>query len=182
MEKLTTNYDVAIQWHAYELRPAEAGPLPDAYRAKVEAGRPRLYAIAKEQYDLDLNPGPWGINSRPAHIGAQYAARQGCGKAYSDAVLRAYWHEAQDISNPEVLAGIAEAVGLARAPFLAALADDGYRSAMMADVEQAHLYGLQGVPALIFANKYLVSGAQPYPVLEQVVQKIQAEGWDDSAE
>ena len=173
---------MAIQWHAYELRPAEAGPLPDSYRAQIEAGRPRLYAIAKEHYGLDLDPGPWGINSRPAHVGAQYAESQGRGKAYSDAVLHAYWHEAQDISDLAVLAGIAESVGLAKEPFLAALDDDGYRSAMMSDVEQAHLYGLQGVPALIFANKYLVSGAQPYHVLEQVVQKIQAEGLADSAE
>ena len=173
---------MTIQWHAYELRPAEAGPLPDSYRAKIEAGRPRLYAIAKEQYDLDLDPGPWGINSRPAHVGAQYAESQGLGKAYSDAVLHAYWHEAQDISDLDELASIAESVGLAREPFLAALDDESHRSAMMSDVEQAHLYGLQGVPALIFDNKYLVSGAQPYPVLEQVVQKIQAEGLDNAAE
>ena len=46
---------------------------------------------------------------------------------------------------------------------------------MMADVEQAHDYGLSGVPALVFANKYLVSGAQPYEVLTEVVEKIEAE-------
>jgi predicted DsbA family dithiol-disulfide isomerase len=31
------------------------------------------------------------------------------------------------------------------------------------------------VPALVFANKYLVTGAQPYEVLVQVVEQIQDE-------
>jgi len=34
---------------------------------------------------------------------------------------------------------------------------------------------LTGVPALIFNNRYLVSGAQPYEVLRQVVEKVQEE-------
>ena len=149
--------------------------MPDSYRDKIEAGRPRLYAVAKENYGLDLNPGPWGIDSRPSHVGAQFAYAQGKGEAYNEAVLRGYWHEAKDISDLNVLAGIAESVGLPRVEFLQSLTDEGYQSAMMSDVEQAFNYGLQGVPALIFANKYLVSGAQPYPVLEEVVQKIQAD-------
>ena len=44
-----------------------------------------------------------------------------------------------------------------------------------ADVELAHEYGLNGVPALIFENKYLVSGAQPYDTLRRVVEKVQEE-------
>jgi predicted DsbA family dithiol-disulfide isomerase len=48
-------------------------------------------------------------------------------------------------------------------------------SAVTADVYQAHRYGLNGVPALVFANKYLVTGAQPYEVLVQVVEQIQDE-------
>jgi predicted DsbA family dithiol-disulfide isomerase len=45
----------------------------------------------------------------------------------------------------------------------------------MADVYQAYRYGLNGVPALVFANKYLVSGAQPYEALAQVVEQIRDE-------
>ena len=44
-----------------------------------------------------------------------------------------------------------------------------------ADVELAYQYGLTGVPALIFNNRYLVSGAQPFEVLQQVVEKVAAE-------
>ena len=35
----------------------------------------------------------------------------------------------------------------------------------------AHAYGLTSVPALIFADHYLIMGAQPYQVLKQVVER-----------
>ena len=89
--------------------------MPPEYRARIEAGRPRFAAMAREQYGLAINPGPLGIDSRPALIGEQYAATQGCGDAYHDAVADAYWLQAQSIDNREVLADIAESVGLERA-------------------------------------------------------------------
>jgi predicted DsbA family dithiol-disulfide isomerase len=42
-------------------------------------------------------------------------------------------------------------------------------------VELARQYGLNGVPALVFDNRYLVSGAQPFDVLRRVVDQITAE-------
>ena len=139
------------------------------------AGRPRLYAIAKEQYGLDLNQGPWGIDSRPALIGAKYAEAQGMGLAYHEGILRAYWHEAQNIGETDVLVKIAEEAGLERDGFLAALQEPTWEQEVLGDVATAHSYGINGVPALIFQNKYLVSGAQPYDVLTQVVEQIREE-------
>jgi predicted DsbA family dithiol-disulfide isomerase len=73
------------------------------------------------------------------------------------------------------LADIAAAVGLDRNAFVAALAEEAWNTAVTADIYQAYRYGLNGVPALVFANKYLVSGAQPYEVLAQVVEQIRNE-------
>jgi predicted DsbA family dithiol-disulfide isomerase len=39
----------------------------------------------------------------------------------------------------------------------------------------AREYRLDGVPALVFAERYLVVGAQPYDTLKQVVEKVQEE-------
>lgn len=139
------------------------------------AGRPRLYAVAREQYGLELNQGPWGINSRPALIGAKYAEAQGVGPAYHDAVMRAYWLEAQSIEDREVLAQLAVASGLARDAFLAALNDPTLEQEVLNDIAWAHNNGINGVPALVFQGKYLVSGAQPYQVLTRVVDQIRAE-------
>lgn len=172
MEKLQSSYPIQIHWRAFELRPPGQPPLPPEYRARIEAARPRLLATARAQYGLELDPGPFGINSRPALIGSKYAEAQGVGAAYHQAIFESYWLEGQDISDTAVMTAVAESVGLAREPFLAALDAPQWADAMFADVQQAYSYGLNAVPALVFDNKYLVSGAQPYAVLAQVTEKV----------
>jgi predicted DsbA family dithiol-disulfide isomerase len=149
--------------------------MPPEYRARIEASRPGLRATARQQYGLELNEGPFGIDSRPALIGAKYAEAMGQGEAYHRAVFVAYWQQAADISDRAALAEIAESLGLERAAFLAALAAPAFEAAVDADIEQARAYNLTGVPALVFADKYLVVGAQPYPVLKQAVDQVRAE-------
>ena len=166
---------LTVHWRAYELRPAGAPPIPPEYRARIEAGRPQLMATARERYRRELNPGPFGIDSRAALVGAKFAEQAGAGPAYHDAVMRAYWQEARDIGDRTVLAGIAEAVGLVRTAFMAALDDVAFDDAVQADIDLARQYGLNGVPALIFDNRYLISGAQPTDVLRRVVAQIAAE-------
>lgn len=141
----------------------------------MKANRPRLYAIAREQYGLELNPGPFGFNSRPALIGAKFAEAQGVGPAYHAAVMQAYWQEAKAIDDLDVLTDIAVSVGLDEESFRAALKDATYLKEVLADVEQAHSYGIGGVPAMVFADKYLVSGAQPHAMLARAVEQVTAE-------
>jgi predicted DsbA family dithiol-disulfide isomerase len=162
-------------WHSYELRPKGSPPMPPEYLARIKAGRPRLLQIARDNYGLELNPGPHGISSRAALIGAKYAEKQGKGPEYHATTLRAYWQRADDIGDRIVLGMIAQSIGLEEAAFFAALDDPYYDQQVEADVVQAYQYGLSGVPALIFNHKYLVSGAQPYEMLTRVVEKIQTE-------
>lgn len=179
LEKLAQSHGdshgIALQWRSFELRPKDAPPISPDYRARIEAGRPRLYAIAREQYGLAMNPGPFGFDSRPALTGAKFAESHGQGPAYHARIMQAYWQEAQDIGDLNVLAELAVAVGLDRAEFQAALQSPVYQQAVLADVSQAYAYGINGVPAMIFADKYLVSGAQPYEVLCRAVEQIAAE-------
>ena len=150
--------------------------MPPEYLARIKAGRPRLIQIARDNYGLELNPGPHGISSRDALIGAKFAEAQGKGPEYHAATLRAYWQRANDIGERVILGMIAQSIGLDEAAFRAALDDPQYDQQVSADVEQAYHYGLNGVPALIFNHKYLISGAQPYEMLVRAVEKIQAEG------
>jgi predicted DsbA family dithiol-disulfide isomerase len=131
--------------------------------------------MAREQYGIELNQGPFGIDSRPALIGEQYAMTQGRGDAYHDAVADAYWLQAQSIEDRELLADIAESVGLERVAFLAALDMPEYDQAVDAEIAWAQANQITGVPALVFDEKYLVVGAQPYAVLEQVLRQCEAE-------
>lgn len=135
-----------------------------------------LQERARQQYGLEINPGPSGIDSLPALTAEKYADSQGKGDAFHRAVMHAYWQEAQDISKLDVLKRIAESVGLNTDNFASVLENPIYKDEVSANIALAREYGLDGVPALVFANKYLVMGAQPYNVLTQVVEKVQEEG------
>jgi predicted DsbA family dithiol-disulfide isomerase len=179
LEKLKQAYDVEVIWHSYELRPIGSPPIPPEYLARIKATEPRLVKMAREQYDLELNRGPMGIHSRSALIGAKYAEAMGKGPEYHDVMFRAYWQRANNIDDVDVLAEIAHSIGLEREPFLAALQDAHFAAQVDADIDEAYSYGLTGVPALIFGQRYLVSGAQPYEVLRQVVEKVETESNED---
>jgi predicted DsbA family dithiol-disulfide isomerase len=172
LDRLRTTHGVSIRWRSFELRPKGSPPMPPAYRARIEAAQPQLHAMARQHYGLELNTGPFGIDSRPALIGAKYAEEAGAGEAYHRRVFAAYWQQAADISNTDLLADLAVEVGLDRTAFLAALADPGYEAAVDADIAQAQAYGLGGVPATVIAGRYLVEGAQPYPNLAQAIEQI----------
>ncbi len=127
---------------------------------------------AREQYDLTMNVGPFGIDSRPALIVEKYAETQGKGEAFHKAVMQAYWQQARSIDEKAVLQEIAEQVGLSTENFDDVLASPSFDEEVAADVELAHEYGLTGVPALIFADRYLVVGAQPFETFKRLVEKI----------
>lgn len=132
-----------------------------------------MEAIARQHYGLTIDSGPFGVSSRPALIGSKFAESQGLGDAYHTAVFRAYWQQAMSIEEVTLL-GIAESVGLDRGRFAAALTDPAYENALLADVSEATEIGLQGVPALIFAGRFLVSGAQSYDKLASIANQIGA--------
>ena len=127
---------------------------------------------AREQYGLDINAGPFGIDSRPALITEKYAGSQGKEDAFHKAVMHAYWQQARSIDDPKVLKELAEQVGLETENLDDNLADPAFDAEVTADIDLAHEYGLNAVPALVFADQYLVVGAQPYEVLKRVVEKI----------
>ncbi|RME84193.1 MAG: DsbA family oxidoreductase [Caldilineae bacterium] len=172
LEKLKASHNVEVHWRSFELRPADGPPISAEYRAQILAARPRIYALAREVYGLEMNPGPFGIDTRPALIGAKIAEAEGRGDAYHEAVFRAYWQQAQDISRKAVLAELARAVGMDGEVFADLLEADQYVAEVVDDIRQAQAYGLYAVPALVFNDRYLVSGAQPYETLAEVVERV----------
>ena len=89
--------------------------------------------------------------------------------------LSIYRRGYDDISDINVLQEIAASVGLDTENFLSSLENPEFDAEVSADIDLARQYRLDGVPALVFAEKYLVMGAQPYNVLKQVVERVQAE-------
>jgi predicted DsbA family dithiol-disulfide isomerase len=176
VEKLGETHPVTVYWRAFELRPAGT-VISDADREAVLARRPVFEAMMWEHYGIDIAAGPFGIDSRPAHLVAKAAEAQGreVGAAYQAAVLRAYWQEAADIAHVETLRALAGEVGLTHEAVEAALHNDLYAAQVTHDQQIARNLGFESVPALLFERRYIISGAQPVELLRLYVDQIRME-------
>jgi predicted DsbA family dithiol-disulfide isomerase len=178
LDKLAETEDIEIIWKSYELRPQHAPPLPpdqeQAYKERIAAGWPRTQQMAREVFGVEMQSHRWGVKSRPALEGAKFAEEKGLGEPYHEAMFKAHFVEDLDIGDHEVLAGLAETVGLDRVEFLAALNTQKYANEVDLDIAQAQAYSLNGVPAIIIQNKYLISGAQPLEALQDIVRQVKA--------
>lgn len=155
------------------LRPPGAGPLSPEYQAKILAGRPRMAEIAQRDFGVEINFGTFSGTSPAALIGAKYAESQAKGEAYHNRIMSAYWIETKDIHDHEVLADIAGEIGLDREAFLTSLASKPWTTEVQEDIDQAFQYGIQGVPGMVFNDKYYISGAQTHPVLVDIVKQVE---------
>jgi len=174
LEQLAAQRALDRHWHAFQLRPAGAPPMDAAKRRMIAEHTPKLAAQMREEFGLDIDRGPLDIDTRAAHRLFAIADAAGKGAETHDALFRAYWLHGEDISAPNVLAAIA-----AQCDFdgIAAISgsDQASERSVAADVTQAAQYGFQGVPAIVFGQKYYVSGAQPLAVFAQAAEQAAAE-------
>jgi predicted DsbA family dithiol-disulfide isomerase len=109
-------------------------------------------------------------NSRLAQELGKWADTQPGGEAIHDALFRAYFVEARDISRSAVLVDIAQHVGLSADGAREVLEKRTFNDAVEADWKLSRRYGVTGVPTFV-VGRYGVVGAQPYEALEQLVRK-----------
>ena len=116
-------------------------------------------------------------NSIPAHEAALWAEEhdQHQAEAFRRAVYRAYFVEDRNIASHDVLAELADGVGLESGDLRAALEEARYRPRVEEQFEFARAAGVTGVPAYV-AGKYMMIGAQPYDVFCKLIETAQAEG------
>jgi predicted DsbA family dithiol-disulfide isomerase len=142
--------------------------LPAAYRGRVEEGLNRLAS----QSGLSLARHERLINSRPALQAAEFARAQGRFEEMHQELFRAYWTEGLDISDLSVLRKVAESAGVDVAGMEQAIAENRYGDYLDARRHEAEELMIDGIPAHVIADRYLVMGAQPYDVFERVMAKL----------
>jgi predicted DsbA family dithiol-disulfide isomerase len=176
IEKLRREHGVKVEWVHFPLHP----------ETPVEGGRSLADLFAGRNLDLksvhaqmkarmDAEGLPYGerthtYNSRLAQELGKWADTQPGGEALHDALFRAYFVEARDISQPSVLLEIAERVGLPVDEARRVLQDRTFKAAVDADWALSRRYGVTGVPTFVAGRRGVV-GAQPYEMLEQLVRQ-----------
>jgi predicted DsbA family dithiol-disulfide isomerase len=178
IERLKAEHNVKVEWVHFPLHPetpAEGRALSDLF-----AGRNLDLSTMHAQMKARMTAEglPYGertmtYNSRLAQELGKWADTQPGGEAIHDALFRAYFVEARDISQPAVLLDIAQHVGLSADGAREALEKRTFKDAVDADWELSRQYGITGVPTFV-AGRYGAVGAQPYETLEQLVRKAAA--------
>jgi len=142
--------------------------LPAAYRARAEEGVNRLAATV----GLHLKLHKRLINSRPALQAAEFARKQGRFDAMHQELLKAYWDEGKDVSDIAVLREVAARTGVDVAGMEAAITANRFGDYLDARRAEAEELGINGIPAHVIADRYLVMGAQPYDLFERAMAKV----------
>ena len=175
LDSLKGEVEARIEWLPFQLNPdmPAAGVARAEYRrakfGSVEKGRALDARVAQEgagegiEFAFDrMQRTP---NTIAAHQLVDLAQKQGKGDAVVDALFRAYFEEAKDIGDAEVLAGIAKSAGVENWPAGADLTHVSGQEERVRDL------GISGVPTFIFNKESGLSGAYPPDMLVQAIRE-----------
>lgn len=163
--------DLDVHWHPFELNPqmAEEGENLREHLAAKYGSTPEQSTQARAQltnlgqalgFEFNFSDDSHMWNTFRAHQLLDWAGEQGKGHDLKMALFKAHFTDAKKLSDPDVLADVAETVGLDRAEALRLLASEE-RAAQVRQKQQFwQQQGIQGVPAMVFQQRHLVTGAQ----------------------
>lgn len=136
----------------------------------VEAMYARMKNLMDEE-GLPYSKRTHTYNSRLAQELGKWADTQPGGEAIHDALFKAYFVEGRNVGDVETLVEIAASVGLPSEDARRVLTDRTFSAAIDADWRKSRAYGITGVPTFV-AGGYGVVGAQPYEVLERLIERV----------
>ena len=172
----------AIHWQPFRLDPQmpPAGMPYTAYMKMkfgneagiIEAMRPVM--AASERLGLWINPSliERVPNTLNAHRLLYWAGLEGVQTPVMSALMRAYWREGKNISNPDVLAEIGAASGMKAEMIRRLLATDADRDEVQRRELHARERGINSAPTFIVADSHAVAGAQPASLWQSVIDEL----------
>ncbi|MFC5427377.1 DsbA family oxidoreductase [Paraburkholderia denitrificans] len=184
LQRIGDEVDAQIVVHPFELNP-QMGPAGESlvdYISKKYGLTPEQIAenqamIRARGKDVGFDFGPRNhtYNTFDAHRVLHWAGLAGQQVPLKLALLRAYHSNGKDPGNHDVLVEAAQSVGLDGAQAREVLESGAYADEVRAQEEEVQSMGIQSVPAVIFNERYLVSGGQPVETFEQAIRQILAQ-------
>lgn len=181
---LLDGIELDIRWRPFQLDatiPRQGMDRKTYLDAKFGPERAReIYARIREAgamvgIDFDFAAISRSPNTLDAHRLIRWAATAGRQDAVVEDLFRLYFVEGADIGDADVLTGVARRAGM-DADLVAGLLDGEEDVDLVRhEAALAQAMGISGVPAFVFADRYLVSGAQAPEILADVARKSAAE-------
>lgn len=174
---------IEIDWRSFELRPEPEPTLDPNAEYLHRVWNQSVYPMAKERGLSMMKLPPVQPRSRKAHQSAEYARESGLLDEMNHALFKAFFEDGRDLADLKVLLDIGRSVGLDEDGLRAALESNRHAERVLEDEQLARQIGISGVPALIVtagAQAYLVSGAQPYETVKEVIDRALSDAKDSS--
>lgn len=197
LAQLEGEIEAEVRWHAFELNPQmpQEGEPQEAHvmrkygrsAEQAAAGRTQIQRIARDAGASLAWEGAEGEEAPPAmmwntflaHVLLLWAGIDHGPEAQTrlkEALFAAHFNRRRDVSDPEVLAEVAESVGLPRLAALRAMADPSLAQAVRQDEAAAADMNVSGVPAMLVNGKYMIPGAQEPEVYANALRRVVARG------
>ena len=176
MRRLEVGYEVRAAYTYFPLHPEtppEGRSLDDLFKGREEqflTGQRRLVELMRAE-GLPYGDRSHTYNSRLAQELAVWADGLGATDAFHDALFHAYFVDGRNLWDTEVLLVAAGAAGLDADEARAVIEERSCSDAVDAHWQTAMRMGVTGVPTFV-ASGYGVVGAQPYEVLESLMEKV----------
>ena len=171
-----------IEWHPFQLNPdmpIEGMDRRDYLEGKfggkeaaVKAYAPVVEHAQKAGLTINYEAMTRTPNTLNAHRLIHWAGIEAKQTEAVDALFHAYFVDARDIGNAEVLGDIADSIGMDAAVVQKLLATDNDTDDIKSRDAHSRQMGVTSVPTFIVDNKHAVPGAQPPELWLKVIGEI----------
>ncbi|SLN16523.1 DsbA family oxidoreductase [Pseudooctadecabacter jejudonensis] len=176
------DHPFTIEWHPFQLNPdMPAGGMGrrDYLEAKFggKEGAVRAYAPVVEMAEkvglsIDFEGMQRTPNTLDAHRLIHWAGVEGRQSFVVQRLFEAYFRDARDIGDREVLLDIADGCEMDAAVIGKLLASDADKDDIQNRDAHSRKMGIQSVPTFVVANQHAVPGAQPTEMWVKVIGEI----------
>lgn len=123
--------------------------------------------------DLDLGRQPFAYPTLDAHTLIRLARPRGTQHALANAISKAYFMDALEISDAQVLADIAARNGFERDEVITLLADGHERAETQRQVARSFEAGVKSVPRFVFDGRIAINGGRSEGELSDAIASAQ---------
>ena len=180
------DHPFAIEWHPFQLNPDMPAEGMDR-RAYLEGkfggkeGAVRAYAPVVEHAEkaglkINFEAMQRTPNTLNAHRLIHWAGIEGRQTAAVSALFKAYFVDARDIGDAEVLADVADGIEMDASVVTRLLATDEDMEDIRKRDAHSREMGINSVPTFIVGGRHAVPGAQPPELWKKVLAELRNEG------